>query len=352
MASTTISNFQISFFLGVFLKEIEKRIENSNELTITFLDFCDFLSQQGVRIGIETTKTLWETVKAEIKKIAMIMGYKIKQYSTSITIYKELPEEERKKVEEIEETLSFYGINSISLINVIFEYRTKDYFLDIIEKTPTNQELNEDIFISILTDVFSHLPTLVINDFYRFFLISKQHFLLRLSWHIRNLKSYDIQLEHITVTIKEIKKLYNTLQKAKYIEKEIKIGNKNFVMLSPKVVYDGFVKQLFFFLKKLKDKKEDVFKNPPIEIEERLRKEKDIESKIANLLNFLKKKYPIFIEIEELKKENFTALPIEIRSKCSLCNNLKNLNYMHRENEEMLICKDCFEKLPAILKIA
>jgi len=348
MASTTISNIQISFFLGMFLKEIEKRIENSNELTITFLDFCNFFTKHGARIGIETTKTLWETVKAEIKK----MGYKIKQYSTSITIYKELPEEERKKIEEIEEMLSFYGINSISLINVIFEYRTKDYFLDIIEKTPVNQELNENMFISILTEVFSNLPILVINDFYRLFLILKQHFFAKLSWHIRNLKSYDIQLEHITVTIQEIKKLYNTLQKAKYIEKEIKIGNENFVMLSPKVVYEGFVKQLFLFLKKLKDKKEDVFKNLPIEIKERLRKEKDIDSKITNLLNLLKKEYPMFIEIEELKKENFTALPIEIRSKCSLCNNLKNLNYMHMENEEMLICKDCFNKLPAILKIA
>jgi len=73
-------------------------------------------------------------------------------------------------------------------------------------------------------------------------------------------------------------------------------------------------------------------------------KSEEEKNKIIKLLNFLKQKYPQLTTLDELKKEYFKKIQIEIKKECSLCNQLKLLSHVHILNC-MFICSDCFEKL-------
>jgi hypothetical protein len=55
----------INALLEGFLKIVEEKLKDKNEVTITFLDFSSYLSNfPEIRVGIETTKTLWDVFKA------------------------------------------------------------------------------------------------------------------------------------------------------------------------------------------------------------------------------------------------------------------------------------------------
>jgi hypothetical protein len=232
-----------------------------------------------------------------------------------LTIYKEMPEEKKESDEKY--LLSIYRISPEVLIkNALYVDSTLLSYKDIIDRVPLDKELNEETFLSILKGLVNDI--LIINDLNRLFAIPKQKFLSAISLIINNVKSELINLT-ILSTISEIKKIYKSLLKIGYIEE--------YILFLPKIIFEGYVKPLFLYLK-----------NIEVESEEK-------KDKIIKLLNFLKEKYPELTKLEELKKEHFSKLKIEIKERCSLCKQPKPLSYVHVLNENMLICNDCFEKL-------